>query len=152
MTKIATNRPMPGILARGFTLIEIMVVVVILAVMASQILPKIMGKPKEARIAKAKTDISALETALDLYKLDNFEYPSTDQGLESLVKKPDGEPEPTRYRAGGYVKKLQKDPWGQPYQYLSPGVRMEGGIDIFSLGPDRQPSDDDIGNWNLDEN
>ena len=137
---------------KGFTLIEIMVVVVILAVMASQILPKIMGKPKEARIAKAKTDISAIETALDLYKLDNFEYPSTDQGLESLVKKPDGEPEPARYRAGGYVKKLQKDPWGQPYQYLSPGVRMEGGIDIFSLGPDRQPSDDDIGNWNLDEN
>jgi len=137
---------------RGFTLIEIMVVVVILAILASQVLPKIMGRPDEARITKAKTDISALETALDLYKLDNFEYPSTDQGLEALVKKPDGEPEPKRYRSGGYIKKLQTDPWGNPYQYLNPGVHSEDGIDISSLGPDQQPSDDDVGNWNLDKN
>ena len=133
----------------GFTLIEIMVVVVILAILAATIVPKIMDRPQEARITKAKQDVRAMEAALDLYKLDNFAYPTTEQGLESLVTKPSGTPEPKRYRDGGYIKSLQQDPWGNPYQYLRPGEHGEA--DIFSLGPDQQPSDDDIGNWNLDK-
>ena len=132
----------------GFTLIEIMVVVVILAILASVVVPKIMGRPDEARIAKAKQDIRAVESALGLYKLDNFVYPTTDQGLEALVTKPSGSPEPKNYKKGGYVKGVPKDPWGNEYKYLSPGTHGE--IDIFSLGPDQQPSDDDIGNWNIE--
>ena len=138
--------------AAGFTLIEIMVVVVILAILAATVVPKIMDRPEEARIVKAKQDIRAMEAALDLYKLDNFSYPTTDQGLESLVTKPSGTPEPKRYRDGGYVKSIQNDPWGNPYQYLYPGERAgDGNVELFSLGPDQQPSDDDIGNWNLDK-
>lgn len=132
----------------GFTLIEIMVVIVILGILAAVVVPKIMSRPQEARIAKAKQDIRALESALDLYKLDNFDYPTTDQGLEALVSKPDSPPEPKNYRAEGYIKRLQQDPWQNPYQYLNPGEH--GTIDIYSLGPDQQPSDDDIGNWNID--
>lgn len=132
----------------GFTLIEIMVVVVILAILASVVVPKIMDRPDEARIAKAKQDVRAVESALGLYKLDNFVYPTTDQGLEALVTKPSGSPEPKNYKKGGYVKSVPKDPWGNEYQYLNPGVH--GDIDIFSLGPDMQPSDDDIGNWNIE--
>lgn len=133
---------------RGFTLIEIMVVVVILGILAAVVVPTIMSRPDEARIVKAKQDIRAMEAALNLYKLDNYNYPSTDQGLESLVQKPSGSPEPKRYREEGYVKKLPTDPWQNPYQYLNPGVHSS--IDIFSLGPDQQPSDDDIGNWNIE--
>ncbi|MGD8484475.1 MAG: type II secretion system major pseudopilin GspG [Thioalkalispiraceae bacterium] len=133
---------------KGFTLIEIMVVVVILAILASVVVPKIMDRPDEARIAKAKQDIRALESALGLYKLDNFFYPTTDQGLEALATEPSGSPEAKNYKKGGYVKGVPKDPWGNEYQYLSPGVHGE--IDIFSLGPDMAPSDDDIGNWNLE--
>jgi len=133
---------------QGFTLIEIMVVVVILAILASVVVPKIMDRPEEARIAKAKQDIRAMESALGLYKLDNFVYPTTDQGLEALASKPSGSPEPKNYKKGGYVQGVPKDPWGNEYQYLSPGVK--GDIDIFSLGPDMQPSDDDIGNWKLE--
>lgn len=132
----------------GFTLIEIMVVVVILAILASIVVPKIMDRPDEARIAKAKQDIRAVESALGLYKLDNFVYPTTDQGLEALVTKPSGSPEPKNYKKGGYVKSVPKDPWGNEYRFLSPGTH--GDIDIFSLGPDMQPSDDDIGNWNIE--
>lgn len=150
MMKRSINQQLPVQLAKGFTLIEIMVVVVILAILAATVVPKIMDRPDDARIAKAKQDIRAMEAALDLFKLDNFDYPTTDQGLESLVKKPEGgDSEFKRYRSGGYVKKLQNDPWGNPYQYLSPGTH--GDADIFSLGSDRQPSEDDIGNWNLDE-
>ncbi len=133
----------------GFTLIEIMVVVVILAILAATVVPKIMDRPEQARITKAKQDVRAMEAALDLYKLDNFNYPNTDQGLEALASKPSGSPEPKHYRDGGYIKSLQQDPWGNPYQYLSPGEHSEA--DIFSIGPDQQPSDDDIGNWNLDK-
>lgn len=133
---------------RGFTLIEIMVVVVILGILAAVVVPTIMSRPDEARIVKAKQDIRAMEAALNLYKLDNYNYPSTDQGLEALVQKPSGSPEPKRYREEGYVKKLPVDPWQNPYQYLNPGVH--GAVDIFSLGPDQQPSDDDIGNWNIE--
>lgn len=133
---------------RGFTLIEIMVVVVILGILAAVVVPTIMSRPDEARIVKARQDIRALEAALNLYRLDNFAYPSTDQGLEALVQKPSGSPEPKRYREEGYIKQLPVDPWQNPYQYLNPGVH--GAVDIYSLGPDMQPSDDDIGNWNID--
>ncbi len=132
---------------RGFTLIEVMVVVVILAILAAYVVPRVTDKPEQARIARAKQDIAALETALELYKMDNFSFPSTDQGLEALVQKPSGTPEPKRYNPKGYVKSLPSDPWGNTYQYLSPGVK--GDVDVFTFGPDGQPSDDDIGNWNL---
>jgi general secretion pathway protein G len=133
--------------AGGFTLIEVMVVVVILGILAAVLVPKVMDRPDEARIVKARQDIRALEASLNLYKLDNYEYPSTDQGLEALVSQPDVPPEPPHWKAGGYVDRLPLDPWQQPYQYLSPGTH--GTVDIYSTGPDRQPSDDDIGNWML---
>jgi general secretion pathway protein G len=133
----------------GFTLIEVMVVVVILGILAAVIVPRIMDKPDEARISKAKQDIRVLEEALNLYKLDNFDYPSTDQGLDSLVKKPELAPEPKRYKQGGYIKKLPKDPWLSDYQYLKPGIHSE--IDVYSKGKNVDSAEDDIGNWNLDE-
>ena len=131
---------------RGFTLIEVMVVVVILGILAAILVPKVMDRPDQARKTKAKQDIRALEAALNLYKLDNFVYPTTDQGLEALVEQPTS-PEPPNWKAGGYVDRLPKDPWNQDYLFLSPGE--QGSIDIFSMGPDQQPSDDDIGNWNM---
>ncbi len=133
---------------RGFTLIEIMVVIVILGILAAVVVPKIMSRPEEARIAKTKQDIRALETALDLYKLDNFNYPTTEQGLDALVTQPTTPPVPKRYREEAYLKKVPNDPWQNPYQFLNPGEH--GAIDIFSLGPDQQLSDDDIGNWNIE--
>ena len=133
---------------KGFTLIEIMVVIVILGILASVVVPKIMSRPDEARINKAKQDIRALETALGLYKLDNYTYPTTDQGLEALVTKSDVAPEPKNFREEGYVQRIPLDPWQNPYEYMNPGEH--GAIDIYSLGPDQQPSEDDIGNWNLD--
>lgn len=138
--------------ARGFTLIEIMVVVIILGILATLVLPRVMSRPDEARIAKAKQDIRTLESALNLYKLDNFDYPTTDQGLEALAQKPGAPPEPRNWKQGGYIDRLPKDPWGEPYQYLNPGTH--GAIDIYSLGADRQPGGEgnhaDIGNWNLE--
>jgi general secretion pathway protein G len=131
---------------RGFTLIEVMVVVVILGILAAILVPKVMDRPDQARKTKARQDIRALEAALNLYKLDNFVYPTTDQGLEALVEKPSS-PEPPNWKDGGYVDRLPKDPWNQDYLFLSPGEH--GSIDIFSLGPDQQPSEDDIGNWGL---
>ena len=132
----------------GFTLIEIMVVIVILGILAAVVVPNIMSRPDEARIAKAKQDIRALSTALDLYKLDNYAYPTTDQGIEALATKPTSAPEPKHYREEGYLKKVPLDPWQNPYQYLNPGEHSL--VDIYSLGPDQTPSDDDIGNWNLE--
>lgn len=138
---------------RGFTLIEVMVVVVILGILAAVVVPRIMDRPDEARVVKAKQDIRALKSALDLYKLDNYNYPSTEQGLEALVQKPTMLPEPPRWKAGGYLENLPKDPWGRPYQYLQPG--QQGPVDIYSLGADGQlggeGKDADIGNWNLDQ-
>jgi general secretion pathway protein G len=138
-------------LQRGFTLIEIMVVVVILGILAAVVVPRIMDRPDDARITKAKQDIRVLESALNLYKLDNFIYPTTQQGLESLVSKPGGEPEPRNYKSGGYIKSMPKDPWGNPYQYLQPGTKGE--FDLFSLGNDNRPGGEgaaaDIGNWDL---
>lgn len=133
--------------AGGFTLIEVMVVVVILGILAAIVVPRIMDRPDEARITKAKQDIRALEAALNLYRLDNYTYPTTDQGLEALVTKP-AAPEPPRWKEGGYVDRLPQDPWQHPYQFLNPGTH--GSVDIYSMGPDGQPgTDDDIGNWNL---
>ncbi len=136
----------------GFTLIEIMVVVVILSIMAAFIVPKIMERPDEARVMKAQQDIRSLEGALKLYKLDNYVYPSTDQGLEALVSKPSDSPEPKNYKEGGYIERLPKDPWKNPYQYLNPG--LHGDIDIYSTGADGQLGGEgisaDVGNWNLE--
>jgi general secretion pathway protein G len=130
----------------GFTLIEVMVVVVILGILAAILVPKVMDRPDQARKTKARQDVRALEASLNLYKLDNYVYPTTDQGLEALLEKPSS-PEPANWKEGGYLDRLPLDPWQQPYLYLSPGEH--GAIDIFTLGPDQQPSDDDIGNWGL---
>ena len=135
----------------GFTLIEIMIVVVILGILAAMIVPKVMGRPDEARIIAAKQDIAALGQALKLYRLDNIRYPATDQGLQALVVKPTSEPIPPNWKSGGYLDRLPKDPWGHDYQYLNPGTHGE--IDVFSLGADGAPggegNDADIGSWNL---
>ncbi len=136
---------------RGFTLIEVMVVVVILSILAAVVVPRIMDNPDKARVTKARQDIRALESALNLYRLDNFNYPTTDQGLQELVQAPTNEPLPRNWKAGGYIDRLPKDPWGNDYQYLSPGENGE--IDVYSLGADGQPGGEgmaaDIGNWNL---
>jgi general secretion pathway protein G len=136
---------------QGFTLIEVMVVVVILGVLAALVVPKIMSRPDEARVAKVRQDIRAIEAALNLYKLDNYIYPNTDQGLEALVTKPQGSPEAPNWKQGGYLDRLPKDPWGFTYNYLSPG--LHGELDIWSYGADGQPEGDgvnqDWGNWNL---
>ena len=145
------QKPTSQVNQSGFTLIEVMVVVVILGILAAIIVPRVMDRPDTARIVKARQDIRALESALNLYKLDNFHYPSTDQGLEALVEKPVGSPEARNWKSGGYLDRLPKDPWGGDYQYLNPGVHGE--IDIYSLGADSRPGgegiDADIGNWNL---
>ncbi len=137
---------------RGFTLIEVMVVVVILSILAALVVPRIMDRPGQARIVKARQDIRAVESALNLYKLDNYAYPTTDQGLEALVSKPSGSPEPRNWRQGGYLDRVPKDPWGEPYRYLNPGVHGE--FDLYSLGADNQAGGEgenaDIGNWNLE--
>jgi general secretion pathway protein G len=135
----------------GFTLLEIIVVVAIIAILAAYIAPKVAGRVDDARISKAKSDIRVLESSLELYKLDNFVYPSSDQGLEALVNKPSGT-ELKNWRDGGYIKKLNKDPWGNEYQYQYPG--SNGEFDVFSLGADAAVGGTgeaaDIGNWNLD--
>ncbi len=136
---------------RGFTLIEIMVVVVIMSILAVLVVPKLMGRTDDARIAAAKQDIATVMQALKLYRLDNHRYPTTEQGLAALVAKPSSGPAANGWKAGGYLDKLPKDPWGSPYQYLSPGIKGE--IDVFSLGADGQSggegNDTDIGSWDL---
>jgi len=137
--------------ARGFTLIEIMVVVVIMGILAALIVPKLMGRTDDARIIAAKQDIATVMQSLKLYKLDNQRYPTTEQGLQALITKPTAGPAADGWKTGGYLDKLPKDPWGNPYQYLSPGIKGE--IDVFSLGADGQPggagNDADIGSWDL---
>ncbi|HSH14095.1 MAG TPA: type II secretion system major pseudopilin GspG [Desulfurivibrionaceae bacterium] len=134
---------------QGFTLIEIMVVVVILSILAAIIVPRIMDRPDQARMVKARQDIRVIESAMKLYRLDNHFYPSTEQGIEALVSRPTGTPEPRNWKEGGYLDRLTKDPWDNEYLYLNPGVHGE--IDIFSLGADGQPDGEgvnaDIGNW-----
>ncbi|MCU7892566.1 MAG: type II secretion system major pseudopilin GspG [Candidatus Thiodiazotropha sp. (ex Ustalcina ferruginea)] len=132
----------------GFTLIEVMVVVVILSILAAIVVPKIMDRPEQARITKAKSDIRALEASLNLYRLDNMIYPTTDQGLEALVSEPTDSPEPRNWKEGGYLDRLPVDPWGNPYLFLNPGTH--GSIDIYSAGLDLQSIEDDLGNWNLE--
>lgn len=138
--------------SRGFTLIEIMVVVIIIGLLAAVVVPQFLGRVDDARVSKAKSDIQAIEAALSLYKLDNFRYPTTEQGLNALVQKP-ADPEIRNWKEGGYLKRLNKDPWGQDYQYAYPGT--QGEYDLFSYGADRQAGGEgvnaDIGNWNLDQ-
>ena len=136
---------------RGFTLIEIMVVVVIIAILAALIVPRVMGRPDEARIVAARHDVGSLVQALKLYRLDNQRYPSTEQGLGALVARPTTGPLPPNWKPGGYIERLPRDPWGNAYQYLSPGLRGE--IDVFSYGADGAAGgegiDGDIGSWHL---
>jgi general secretion pathway protein G len=137
----------------GFTLIEIMVVVVILAVLGALVVPNILGKVDKARITAAQTDIKSIGTALDLYRLDNFKYPTTEQGLQALVKQP-ADPTITNYPAGGYLHTLPKDPWGNVYLYASPGTDGRD-YDLMSYGRDGKPGgegpDADISNATLDQ-
>jgi general secretion pathway protein G len=144
---VKTVRPTRAM--RGFTLIEIMVVVVILGILAALVVPNILGNVDTARLTAAKQDLKAIESALDMYRLDNFTYPSTQQGLDALVTQP-ADPNIRNWRAGGYLKRLPKDPWGNPYQYLNPGTHGTE-VDIWSMGADGQTGGDgitaDIGNW-----
>lgn len=137
----------------GFTLIEVMVVIVILGLLAAMVVPRIMERPGEARRTKAAVDIRAISQALELYRLDNHRYPSTEQGLIALVEKPDSEPVPSRWKKGGYLGKLPKDPWGRDYIYLQPG--LEGDFDIISMGADGEQGgedeDADVESWRLDD-
>jgi len=131
---------------KGFTLLEVMVVVVIIAIMAAAIGPSLLGNIEKASISRAETDIKSISSMLELYKAENYAYPTTDQGLEALVARPSGDPAPKNWRQ--YMKKTPVDPWKNPYKYLSPGSR--GDIDIYSFGPDGIQSEDDVGNWSLD--
>ena len=136
-------------LGRGFSLIEILVVVVIIGILAAVVVPRVMDEPDRARVTKAKQDIQALATALNMYRLDNFVYPSTEQGLEALVRQPAGQPEAPNWRAGGYLDRVPKDPWGRDYQYLYPGIHGE--FDVWTFGANGMSGGDginaEIGNW-----
>lgn len=146
-----SRRTRPRRPARGFTLIEILVVIVILGVLAALIVPNVIQRPDEARATVAKSDIAAIMQALKIYRLDNQRYPTTEQGLAALVTKPDLPPVPPNWKGGGYLEKLPKDPWGRPYVYINPGVRGE--IEVMSFGADGQAGgsgvDGDIGSWDL---
>ena len=139
--------------ARGFTLIEIMVVITILGILAALIVPRVVGRTDDARIGAAKQDIASIMQVLKLYRLDNGRYPTTEQGLRALIERPGTEPQPANWKQGGYLERssVPKDPWGKEYQYLSPGLRGE--IDVFSFGRDGQSGgegvDADIGSWQL---
>ena len=152
------NRPMNSARAAplrrpvsGFTLIEIMVVIVILGVLAALVVPKVLERPDDARAVAARSDIATIMQALKLYRLDNQRYPTGEQGLNALVAKPETPPVPPNWKPGGYLDRLPKDPWGNAYQYLSPGLK--GDVDVFSFGADGQPGgtgkDADIGSWDL---
>lgn len=135
--------------AAGFSLIEILVVVVIIGILAAVVVPRVMDEPDRARVTKAAQDVQALVTGLNMYKLDNYQYPSTEQGLEALVRQPSGQPEAPNWKPGGYVDRLPMDPWGRPYQYLNPGLKGE--IDVWSFGANGMPGGEginaEIGNW-----
>lgn len=147
----ALSRAFAG--ARGFTLIEILVVVVILGILAGLIVPRIMDRPDQARVVAAKNDINAISNALKLYRLDNGTYPSAEQGLQALVRRPESGDIPRNWKSGGYLERLPKDPWGNDYQYLNPGIHGE--VDVMSLGADRQPGGEgysaDIGSWETEQ-
>ena len=132
----------------GFTLIEIMIVVVILAVLAAIVVPRVMSAPDKARYARARSDIQGIVSALNMYKLDNYTYPTTEQGLKALVQKPSTQPVPHNWHQ--YLSKIPKDPWGQPYKYVYPGTHGEP-FDVWTDGPPGSNGKHQIGNWNLDE-
>jgi len=145
------ERPAGAARERGFTLIEIMVVVIIIGLLAAVIVPSVISKVDEARVVKAKQDIQSLETALTMFRLDNSKYPTTDQGLTALVQQPT-DPSIRHWRQGGYLQRVSKDPWGADYQYVFPGTHGKD-YDLYTLGADGQPGGDgpnaDIGNWNI---
>lgn len=138
--------------SRGFTLLEIMVVVVILGILAALVAPSVIRRIDDAQIAKVKQDIRAYETALNLFRLDNFKYPTTEQGLKALVQQP-SDPSIRNWKQGGYIDGMRKDPWGNDYHYIYPGTHGKE-YDLYSLGADNQEGGDgtnaDIGNWNDD--
>ncbi|WP_091816348.1 type II secretion system major pseudopilin GspG [Marinobacter mobilis] len=148
MTKMMQTK---GPAQRGFTLIEIMVVMVILGLLVAIVAPNIMGRGDQAKITIAETQMNNISNALDLYRLDNSHYPSTQQGLEALVTEPAGSPEPKNWNPDGYMKSVPEDPWGNPFEYISPGV--DGDYDLISLGADGQQGGDgdnaDISFWNI---
>ena len=133
----------------GFTLIEVMVVIVILGILAALVVPRLLSRPDEARVVAAKQDIAVIGSALKLYRLDNQRYPSSEQGLQALTTKPEIAPAPPNWKTGGYIERLPKDPWGNAYVYVNPG--LHGEIDVMSLGADGKPGgegiDADIGSW-----
>lgn len=131
----------------GFTLIEVMVVVVILGILAAIIVPKIMSRPEQARMVKVKQDIMAIQSALDLYKLDNGIYPSSEQGLHALVTKPTAPPLPRNWKSDGYLQEVPTDPWGEAYQYSNEHEKLR----IYSYGPQGKEAGSEIGNWNMNE-
>ncbi len=147
MTRVMRSRQ------RGFTLIEIMVVVVIIGLLTAVVTTQVMGRVDDARVNKVQQDIKALELALQMYRLDNSRYPTSEQGLMALVQKPTLEPIPSNWRPGGYLQRYSKDPWKEDYIYVSPGEHGE--YDLYSLGADKKEGgegpDADIGNWNLDQ-
>jgi len=151
MTPFA-NPPLPNQndSENGFSLLELMVVVVILSILALVIVPRVIDRPDQARVARVQSDLAVIAQAVDLYRLDNFRYPTTAQGLAALVSKPTSEPVPPNYSASGYIDRLPQDPWGADYQYLSPGVHGE--FDVFTFGADGVAGGEgvnaDIGTWN----
>lgn len=141
---------------RGFSLVEILVVLVIIGLLVSIVAPNVLQRADEARVQKVKADFKNIETALKLYKLDNFNYPTTEQGLGALVEKPTMDPIPRNWKQGGYLEKTPEDPWGHPYKYLSPPEFGHGDYDIYSLGADGvtggEDQNADLGNWQIDQN
>jgi general secretion pathway protein G len=135
----------------GFTLVEVLVVIVILGILAAVIVPNVVGRAHDARVAAAKQDVATLSQALAMYKLDNARLPTAEQGLKALIEKPTGAPTPNNWRSGGYIPRLPNDPWGNPYQYANPGLRGE--FDVFSFGADGKSGGEgenvDLGTWNL---
>ncbi len=139
----------------GFTLLEVMVVVVILGILAAIVVPNVMGAPDEARAVKAQQDIRTIDSALNRFRTDNFKYPTTNQGLQALMVRPADLPTTAKWLAGGYLNQLPKDPWGNDYLYLMPGEKNPHSFDLWTNGADNQPGgegvDADLGNWNVDQ-
>lgn len=146
------HRSQFGAREAGFSLLELMVVVVILSILALVIVPRVIDRPDQARAARAQSDIGAISSAIKLYRLDNFQYPTTEQGLQALVSQPTSAPVPSNWAGGGYMDRLPVDPWGRPYQYLQPGVY--GDFDVFSYGADGtaggEGANADVGSWGIE--